>query len=331
MSTNNRFNLIWNALKILVAVVLVRYVFSQTNLNEFLSLRERIVIPYLVATILLYSILTILKAFKYQILLQQNTQYLRVLNVVVLQNAISNFFANSVGIASYMAMLKVEENVKIGKSGLVFLIIKIGDLFAVWLVMLVFGVLYWDQISAVRQAFVLAEVLIGIGLAFFFGVLFFRSFFVNSFSKWMERLGLTRFSLIRQVIQAIQAFAEMEHKAMMRIVSIAFGLSLFYYFFTLGWQVVSMYTFGLHVQVWVIIFVSGILQLFSMLPINIFGGIGITEATAFYLYPLFGANQDELSLILLGWRILYYLTNLIVLIYLPIYTVFIERRMRPKE
>lgn len=331
MSTNNRFNLIWNALKILVAVVLVWYVFSQTNLNEFLSLRERIVIPYLIATILLYSILTILKAFKYQILLQQNTQYLRVLNVVVLQNAISNFFANSVGIASYMAMLKVEENVKIGKSGLVFLIIKIGDLFAVWLVMLVFGVLYWDQISVVRQAFVLAEVLIGIGLAFFFGVLFFRSFFVNSFSKWMERLGLTRFSLIRQVIQAIQAFAEMEHKAMMRIVSIAFGLSLFYYFFTLGWQVVSMYTFGLHVQVWVIIFVSGILQLFSMLPINIFGGIGITEATAFYLYPLFGANQDELSLILLGWRILYYLTNLIVLIYLPIYTVFIERRMRPKE
>ncbi len=331
MSTNNRFNLIWNALKILVAVVLVRYVFSQTNLNEFLSLRERIVIPYLVATILLYSILTILKAFKYQILLQQNTQYLRVLNVVVLQNAISNFFANSVGIASYMAMLKVEENVKIGKSGLVFLIIKIGDLFAVWLVMLVFGVLYWDQISVVRQAFVLAEVLIGIGLAFFFGILFFRSFFVNSFSKWMERLGLTRFSLIRQVIQAIQAFAEMEHKAMMRIVSIAFGLSLFYYFFTLGWQVVSMYTFGLHVQMWVIIFVSGILQLFSMLPINIFGGIGITEATAFYLYPLFGVNQDELSLILLGWRILYYLTNLIVLIYLPIYTVFIERRMGPKE
>jgi uncharacterized membrane protein YbhN (UPF0104 family) len=331
MSTNNRFNLIWNALKILVAVVLVWYVFSQTDLNEFLSLRERIVIPYLVATILLYAVLTLLKAFKYQMLLQQNTEYLRVLNVVVLQNAISNFFANSVGIASYMAMLKVEENVKVGKSGLVFLIIKIGDLFAVWLVMLVFGVLYWDQISVVREAFVLAEVVIGIGLAFFFGVLFFRSFFVNSFSKWMERLGLTRFSLIRQVIQAIQAFAEMDHKAMMRIVLIAFGLSLFYYFFTLGWQVVSMYTFGFHVQVWVIIFVSGILQLFSMLPINIFGGIGITEATAFYLYPLFGANQDELSLILLGWRILYYLTNLIVLIYLPIYTVFIERRMRPKE
>lgn len=331
MSTNNRFNLIWNALKILVAVVLVWYVFSQTDLNEFLSLRERIVIPYLVATILLYAILTLLKAFKYQMLLQQNTEYLRVLNVVVLQNAISNFFANSVGIASYMAMLKVEENVKVGKSGLVFLIIKIGDLFAVWLVMLVFGILYWDQISVVRQAFVLAEVLIGIGLAFFFGILFFRSFFVNSFSKWMERLGLTRFSLIRQVIQAIQAFAEMDHKAMMQIVLIAFGLSVFYYFFTLGWQVVSMYTFGFHVQVWVIIFVSGILQLFSMLPINIFGGIGITEATAFYLYPLFGANQDELSLILLGWRILYYLTNLLVLIYLPIYTVFIERRMRLKE
>ncbi len=331
MSSNNRFNLIWNLVKILVAVVLVWYVFSQTDLNEFLSLRERISVAYLVATFVLYAILTLLKAFKYQILIQQNTQYLRVLNVVVLQNAISNFFATSVGVASYLAMLKVEENVKVGKSSLVFLIIKIGDLFAVWLVMLVFGMLYWDQISIVRQAFVLAEILIGLGLVGFFGVLFFRSFFVFSFSRWMERLGLMRFSLVRQVVQAVQAFAEMDQKVVARTVFIAFGLSLFYYFFTLAWQVVSMYAFNFHIEVWVIMFVSGILQLFSMLPINIFGGIGITEATAFYLYPLFGADPNELSLILLGWRILYYLTNMFVLVYLPVYAFFIGHRIKPKE
>ncbi len=331
MSSNNRFNLIWNLVKILIAVVLVWYVFSQTDLNEFLSLRERISVSYLVATFVLYSILTLLKAFKYQILIQQNTQYLRVLNVVVLQNAISNFFATSVGVASYLAMLKVEENVKVGKSSLVFLIIKIGDLFAVWLVMLVFGMLYWDQILIVRQAFILAELLIGLGLVAFFGVLFFRSFFVFSFSRWMERLGLMRFSLVRQVVQAVQAFAEMDQKVVARTVFIAFGLSLFYYFFTLAWQVVSMYAFNFHTEVWVIMFVSGILQLFSMLPINIFGGIGITEATAFYLYPLFGADPNELSLILLGWRILYYLTNLFVLVYLPVYAFFIGHRIKPKE
>ncbi len=63
MSSNNRFNLIWNLVKILIAVVLVWYVFSQTDLNEFLSLRERISVSYLVATFVLYSILTLLKAF----------------------------------------------------------------------------------------------------------------------------------------------------------------------------------------------------------------------------------------------------------------------------
>lgn len=330
MSTNNRFGAIWNLVKILIAVVLVWYVFSRTDFNEFLALREQIVVFYLIATFLFYVILTLLKASKYQVLLQQNTEYLRVLNVVVLQNAISNFFANSIGIASYLTMLKVEENVKVGKSSLVFLIIKIGDLFAVWLVMLVCGVIYWDRIAALRQAYVVAELLIGMGLALFFAVLFFRMFFASSFSSHLEKLGLTRFSFIRQGIQAVQTFAETDQKTMVRTVSLAFGLSLFYYFFTLIWQVVSMYTFGFNAQVWVIVFVSGILQLFSMLPINIFGGIGITEATAFYLYPLFGVNQDELALILLGWRILYYLTNLFVLIYLPIYTLFIERRLKPR-
>jgi uncharacterized membrane protein YbhN (UPF0104 family) len=331
MQTSRRFNLIWNVVKFLIAIVLVGYVFSKTDLNEFISLRDQMVLGYLVATFFLYALLTMFKAFVYHVLIQQDTQYLRVLNVVVLQNAVSNFFANGAGIASYLTMLKVEENVRVGRSGLVFLIIKIGDLFAVWFIMLVCGVIYWDRIAVLHQPFIFVELIVGMGFMFFFGTLFFRSLFISFFSKLMDRFRLTRFSVIQQSVQGFDAFAEMDPRTVFQTVLIAFGLSLSYYLLTLIWQVVSMYAFGFQAQIWVIVFVSGILQLFTLLPISIFGGIGLTEATALYLYPLFGVDVNGLSPILLGWRVLYYLTNLFVLIYLPFYTFFIASRMKLKD
>jgi uncharacterized membrane protein YbhN (UPF0104 family) len=331
MFTNRKFKLFWNLIKILIAVFLVGYVFSRTNLNEFLSLHEKILPAYLIATLILYTCLTAFKAFMYQVMLEQDTQYLRVLNVIVLQNAVTNFFAVSAGLVSYLTMLKVEENVKMGRSGFVFLIVKVGDLLAVWFVMLVCGLLYWDQISGLQQMFVFVEGIIGSGLLLFFGILVFRAPFIYGISRLVNRFGLTRFSILRQGVQSFEAMAEMNLRNISRTVFNACWLTFIYYLITLIWMVASMYTFDLQVEAWVIVFVSGILQLFSMIPINIFGGLGVTEATALYLYPLFGVNMDELLPILLGWRILYYLTNLCVLIYLPVYAIFIDHKLQQKK
>jgi uncharacterized membrane protein YbhN (UPF0104 family) len=331
MQTNRRFNLIWNVIKILIAIVLVGYVFSRTDLREFLSLSGQLKAEYLAATFILYAILTALKAYTYYVLIQQDTKYLRVLNVIVLQNAVSNFLANGAGIISYLTMLKVEENVQLGRSGLVFLLIKVGDLFAVWFVMLVCGILYWDQIHVFQQTFVLLEAIIGFGFVCFFCALVFRSAFISLASRLMNHLQLTRFSPIQKSVQGFETFAGMAPKVIFRTTFIAFVLSFFYYLLTLVWQVVSMYAFDFQAHVWVIIFVGGILQLFSLLPFSIFGGIGITEATALYLYPLLGVEAGGLSPILLGWRILFYLANLFVLIYLPFYTVFVELKIKSKN
>ncbi|MEI7989900.1 MAG: hypothetical protein WCI88_12755 [Chloroflexota bacterium] len=103
MITNRKFNIIWNLIKILLAIILVAYVFSRTNLNEFLSLHDQILPAYLIATLILYACLTVFKAFMYQVMLEQDTQYLRVLNVIVLQNAVTNFFAVGAGLVSYLS------------------------------------------------------------------------------------------------------------------------------------------------------------------------------------------------------------------------------------
>jgi uncharacterized membrane protein YbhN (UPF0104 family) len=330
MLSHHRFNTAWNIFKLLVAIGLAGYVLTRTDLNEVISLWGQIVLPYLIATFLLYTSLTFLKALEYHILLQQPTSYWRVLNIVVMQNALSNFFTNSVGVASYLTLLKVEERIKLGRSGLVFLITKLGDLFAVWMVMVICTVLFWRRIPGLHGFILIPEVIVGLGFVLFFTALFLRKPFISYGNALSKRFQLTRFSFVKQAAQALDAFALMQEKSILRIVFIAFSLSIIYYMFTLMWMLVSMRTFGFQAETWAIIFVSGALQLFSFFPVTILGGLGVAEFTSLYLYSLFGVQQEGLTAVLVGWRVLYYLTNLFVLLYIPVYALEIERKLTLK-
>jgi len=331
MLSNRKISVVWNLLKVIFAIALVWYFLSWVDLGELYDLWERVRITHLLATIALYSILTLLKAYRYQqILIEQKTRYLRVLNIIVLQNSISNFLANSAGLASFLALLHIEENVKVRKSGLTFVIIKIGDLFAVWLFSIVCSFLLWNRVGELHSAILFFLVLVGIGFVFFFFAWFWRRVFISLANRVMFLLKLTRFSFFRQVVDALEAFAEMPQSMVFTIVYKAFGLSLIYNFITLIWMVVSMNAFQLPVDALSILFVSCILQLFTMIPVSVFGGLGITEVTSLYLYTLLGVPSTELSIILVGWRILYYVTNLLLVLYLPIYALFIEPKIPSK-
>ena len=144
-------------------------------------------------------------------------------------------------------------------------------------------------------------------------------------------MNLIRFSAFRNVENALVSFSEMEQELVFRIIFKAFGLSFLYYLITLMWMLVSMKAFQLPADSLSILFVSGILQIFSMIPISVFGGVGITEVTSLYLYSIFGISQADLSVVLIGWRIFYYLTNLLIVLYLPVYAVFLEPKISSEE
>lgn len=327
MLSNRKVGIAWSFFKILFAIALVWYFLSWVNLNELYDLWERVQITYLLATIVLYSALTLFKAYRYQQVLKGKTRYLRILNVTVLQNSISNFLTNSAGLASYLASLHLEENVKVRRSGPTFLIIKIGDLFAVWLFSIVFSFLLWDRVEELHNAILFFLILVGIGFVVFFLALFWKKVFISLANDVMISLRLSKFSLFKQTIDLLDVFMEMPQDAVFYVVCKVFGLSIIYNLITLIWMVVSMNVFQISIDALPVLFVSCILQLFSMIPVSVFGGLGITEVTSLYLYTLLGVPGDELSIILVGWRIFYYITNLLLVLYLPIYALFIEPKI----
>ncbi|MFZ5881189.1 MAG: lysylphosphatidylglycerol synthase transmembrane domain-containing protein [Chloroflexota bacterium] len=313
---------LWNLAKIALALLLVWFVLSKTDLTQLFALRGQISQPWLAAGIFLYFALTLLKALQYYFLLGRRVDYPQVLNIVVVQNAVSNFIATGAGIASYLALFRIEQGVKVSRAALAFLLTKVGDLISIWLFMLVSSLLAWPQVTALHNAALIALALIGAALLGFFAVILLRQKFVALLAWWVDRLRLSRLGFTNKFMQLLSSLAEQEHGFIFRMVGMGAAFSLVYMAVTMAWIDASLRTFSFEIGVLPVVFVNIFMQLVSYLPIQVFGGLGVNETTALYLYGVFDFPQADLAAVLLATRLLFYLTNLAVLLYLPLYGLF---------
>jgi uncharacterized membrane protein YbhN (UPF0104 family) len=125
----------------------------------------------------------------------------------------------------------------------------------------------------------------------------------------------------------LQGLASMDRNKVLA----TFGMLLLYSFLYLAVTIWFVYAnlaiFHLQPHVSAVMFVSVLIQLVSYFPVGVFGGLGITETSALYFWSFFDISQELLAPALIGIRIIFYLFNLIPLIYLPLYSAF----LKPKE
>ena len=133
MKKASRFN-IWELIKILLAISLIMLIIAQVNLNDLVNLFRNVSPGWLIASFVVYFLMSMTKALQYYILIGDQISYPRMLYIVIVQNTVSNFIANSAGIASYLATLKVEEGIKVSRAAIIFVITKVMDVFFYWFI-----------------------------------------------------------------------------------------------------------------------------------------------------------------------------------------------------
>ena len=316
---------LWTFAKVILAVLLIGIVFSQTSWGDLLALRSRIAWGWTALYVVLYFSLTAFKSYQYKKMLDLPIPYPRVVSVVVLQNGLSNIVANSAGIVSYLVMLRGEQGVKVSRAALVFVITKIGDLFAVWLALLLSSFFIWQKIPSLHSLTIVLSALIGLGLFTFLLVVALRGRFVDILKSILTRTKLTRIGIIERGVDGLQALVEQERGSIYQMTLTAFSLSFIYFLMTFFWSYTQIKMFSVSLGLFPFLFITAILQLVSIIPITILGGLGVTEASSMMLYPLFGIDPVSFAAVLIGMRVMFYLINLVVLLYLPLYS-FVENR-----
>jgi hypothetical protein len=247
---------------------------------------------------------------------------------VIWQNAISNFIATSAGIVSYMGMLKAEQNVKLSRSGIIFLITKFGDLLVICLYLGISAGLVWNQIKTLQILTILLISGILLGAAIFLITIIWRERFVNSISRALAYLKLDHLPWVSRGIETLQSLALEKRGTISTMLRTGILMSLVYMTVTMISSIAGIWMFGVRISVAPLIYVASLMQLISFVPIQVLGGLGVIELTSVYFYSFFGLDQGEMSAVMLGLRAVFYLMNAAILLYLPISALFERNRKK---
>jgi len=312
---------LWDIAKISLAVILIGYVASKTNFSQLLALRERFSWTWFGVTFILFGAMIVVKAAQYYYLIGKKLPYSRILEIVILQNALMNFVATAAGIASYLTMLSAEKDVRLGRATVSFVVVKMMDLMAVMILFLC-AIFFLRPLpeAAVRIAVAISLIAILI-LVFFFGVILFR----RRFARWLRNLAL-RFKLdslnfVKSSLDLLDAIAEQDQTKIFRLMTTATVLSMLYMVITMAWGYSRLRMFSLLLGIDVVTFVHSALQIASWVPVHVLGGLGVSETLSVYLFGIFGENQAELAAVMISARLVFYLMNAFSLLYLPIETM----------
>lgn len=311
----------WNILKIVLAAGLSVFVLSKTDLPDLAETFRNGSVPWLVVSTVLFVLLTLLKTLQYFILLRSELSYAQVLNLIIWQNVISNFFLTGAGVAAYVTMTRVEHEIKISRSVTVFLLTKAGDLTAIWSVLLVSAVFLWPQLGILQTLVLFLILAIGIAVLAFFLTILLRQRFVSFLRVVFDRTRMSRFGFVSKSLNTMQEMAAMDQGRLLRLVGALILCSFVYLGVTLVWNFASLAIFNLFMQPMPFVFVLSLIQLVSYIPIAVFGGLGITETSSLYFWSFFDVTTDVLAPAMIGTRFVFYILNLIPLIYLPLYAI----------
>jgi uncharacterized membrane protein YbhN (UPF0104 family) len=308
---------IWNWLKVLLAILLLGYVISQTDLQQLRQVWETLSQTWLLASIACFVLMVIVKAFQYRALINPRLSYWNVLNIIILQNAISNFISNAAGVVSYMSMFRAEHGVKLPRSAVTFIIVKVGDLMSI-LFLLVSSLLFvWPTVSVLHVLLLALSIGIFISLGVFFATVFYRHWFVGMLRRLFERLRLVRFSLVQRGLTLLGSLSEQDPAVINGLLLRGVLYSGLYFACTITWSYALIRAFHIPIDFTGMVFVSAVRQIISFLPIQVFGGLGVTEVSSLYLYGLFSIPLPELSAALLGIRVYNTILNGLTLLYIP--------------
>ena len=317
---------LWDLLKIVLALGLVIYVLSRSELSSLVSTLQNASLFWFLISGTLYILLTVLKALQYFVLLRGSLTYPQVLNVTIWQNAVSNFFLAGAGIAAYITMTRLEHEVKVSRSVTVFVLTKVGDLIALWVALLIASNLVWLEIGLLRTA--ILALLLGIGsiILIFFLTILFRQRFVSILNGILDWLRISGIKFIKSGMSYLQSLASMEQSRILSTLGLLILYSFIYLAVTVACTYTNLATFHLRPDIPAVLFVSVLIQLVSYFPVSVFGGLGVTETSALYFWSFFGFPEPVMAAVLIGIRAMFYLLNLIPLIYLPAYSGWIKPR-----
>lgn len=309
---------VWGLLKILMAVALAGFVISNIQPSDLGKLIGRISVPWLIVGVAALVCTTWCLTVRYWILLERQVPLPQMLGIVILQNGLTSFVASAAGLASYLVTLRGEYGISVRRGVMSLLIARWGDVLAIDAALAISSWVLWPQIAPLRA--MVTVLLVGItgGLLVLCIPIILPQPTSVAIHKLVRATRLNRVDFMDRTAQRLIMELDADAGKMRRSLLPLTGYSCLIFVLMTCWVYAVVRAFALPIDIWSIAFVGALTQLMTVIPIQVFGGLGVFDVTSMYLYGLFDIAQPESALFIVSLRAILYLVNGLLLLYLPV-------------
>lgn len=306
---------LWKLLKISLALLLIGYVVWQTNLSDLAQLWGRVRLPWLGASMALFFAILCATTGRYRVLIDRKITFRQTLMLVVVQTFVGNLLAASTGAISYVALLRSKHQVQVSQGVASVLMSKFGDLLALYVALGLSSVAVWPQIGSLRWA--VGAVLLGVtGIVVVFGVVVaFRQRALGFARRLLDQTRLERIGLVERSFVQLELLASQDPRRLRALLRAFLGYSALTMGLALAFGYCNLQMFGVQLELGSVLFMTALTLLISIVPIQVFGGLGIYEITSLYLYNLFHIDQQLIAPMIVSARLYLYLLNVLLVLF----------------
>lgn len=321
MTAGKSTNLYWLSAKIAIALGLFLLLVNQVHLKNIGDVVARLSLPWFTAFLACFICTLLLSSFRYWVMTGRPITFLHFLRVVILQNSLSIFVATGAGMISYVSVLKTQHKIKLSRGIASLLFAKIGD-FIYYLVFLILAALVvYDKISAIGT-FLIDAIIAGLVV---FLLLLFSYLGRKQILIEIEKLVQDRRMSFWRIPWLTSATTQLQALSISKSEFVSFFINTFLLnTVTLLSFYCTMRMFSVVVGIPCVFFINSIIQFISMIPIQVFGGLGVCDVPSMYLYSLFGVSRSEIASVLVLSRVLMY--AIYALLFLSLITIRSNKR-----
>ena len=324
-------HLIWQILKLVTAFALIAAVVSEVNLESMVVLWQRISLPWFLLSIFAFYAVLWSMARRYWVLIGTRITFHELLHIVLYQNIMGNLIATAAGAAWYVGILRNKHDIQLTNGLLSLLLARFGDLLTL-LVSLSFATLVvWQQIPTLHVVVTVVIFLLMAVALLSLLLLVLRRQLVEIAGRILGKCDLHKKVVVGRIFAGLTAFSNQEIDQSRLSIGPLTGYSVL----TLGTMLLFAYSslqiFGVRIDIWPVIFVVSLTQIMTLVPIQVFGGLGLYDFTYLYLYGLFGMHGSQFAAVVVGLRLCFYLTNLVLLALIVLPRGLVTRLLLKKQ
>ena len=319
-----------DSVKILIAFGLIIYVFTRFRISELISFGRIISWQWFFGAAVTYFLILFLTGYRYWLIIGRKAPYTEVLSASIIQTVIGNYIATSAGAVSFVSMLRLKNQISIGRGIGSLIVYRLTDLLFLYIFLGVSSIGVWESVTTIHWA--VSLILLGLSIGFILLLLniFFRGFIMQLLLKIQLRLNLDRYQLWKKFIKMLNDLEAQVRTYRLTYLIWYLVLSLFYFLIWFVNVYCNIKIFSIALNGWEVLFILSLSQILFIIPIQVLGGLGINEITFIYLYSLFGIDTKIAALSIISLRVIYYIFTLPALLYI-LSEILVRRRKNKFE